>query len=181
VFVLHCCVLSIDRWSCIERDEAGRTGIHGEKIDSWGAARRAGLYLFGERKGGGWRLWRRPSRRAVSGQRPKATARPIAKDWPGRNLCQSDDLKRRGGDSNSRVPCGTTGFRNRRIQPLCHLSGWSGRRYTIGGGTSKRQKRAVARRWRPGWPRHGCYRRPGVRDITAVPIGVGSASSDRRV
>jgi Phage integrase family len=32
------------------------------------------------------------------------------------------DKKRRGGDSNSRDPCGPTGFRNRRIQPLCHLS-----------------------------------------------------------
>jgi hypothetical protein len=31
--------------------------------------------------------------------------------------------QRRGGDSNSRYPCGQTGFRNRRIQPLCHLSG----------------------------------------------------------
>jgi site-specific DNA recombinase len=31
-------------------------------------------------------------------------------------------IKRRGGDSNSRYPCGQTGFRNRRIQPLCHLS-----------------------------------------------------------
>jgi integrase len=31
--------------------------------------------------------------------------------------------KRRGGDSNSRYPFGQTGFRNRRIQPLCHLSG----------------------------------------------------------
>jgi hypothetical protein len=30
--------------------------------------------------------------------------------------------KRRGGDSNSRYPFGQTGFRNRRIQPLCHLS-----------------------------------------------------------
>src|SRR5947209_8340617 len=32
------------------------------------------------------------------------------------------ELKRRGGDSNSRGPFGPTGFRNRRIQPLCHLS-----------------------------------------------------------
>ena len=30
--------------------------------------------------------------------------------------------RRRGGDSNSRYPFGHTGFRNRRIQPLCHLS-----------------------------------------------------------
>jgi hypothetical protein len=29
---------------------------------------------------------------------------------------------RRGGDSNSRYPCGQTGFRNRRVQPLRHLS-----------------------------------------------------------
>ncbi len=29
---------------------------------------------------------------------------------------------RRGGDSNSRYRCRYTGFRNRRIQPLCHLS-----------------------------------------------------------
>jgi hypothetical protein len=29
---------------------------------------------------------------------------------------------RREGDSNSRYPFGQTGFRNRRIQPLCHLS-----------------------------------------------------------
>ena len=34
-----------------------------------------------------------------------------------------DSVERRGGDSNSRYPCGQTGFRNRRIQPLCHLSG----------------------------------------------------------
>jgi site-specific DNA recombinase len=33
-----------------------------------------------------------------------------------------DSRKRRGGDSNSRYPFGQTGFRNRRIQPLCHLS-----------------------------------------------------------
>jgi site-specific DNA recombinase len=32
------------------------------------------------------------------------------------------DSMRRGGDSNSRYPFGQTGFRNRRIQPLCHLS-----------------------------------------------------------
>ena len=31
-------------------------------------------------------------------------------------------MKRRGGDSNSRYPCGQTGFRNRRVQPLRHLS-----------------------------------------------------------
>ena len=36
-----------------------------------------------------------------------------------------DARKRRGGDSNSRDPCGPTGFRNRRIQPLCHLSRWT--------------------------------------------------------
>jgi hypothetical protein len=30
--------------------------------------------------------------------------------------------ERRGGDSNSRDPFEPTGFRNRRIQPLCHLS-----------------------------------------------------------
>ena len=29
---------------------------------------------------------------------------------------------RRGGDSNPRYHCWHTGFRNRRIQPLCHLS-----------------------------------------------------------
>jgi site-specific DNA recombinase len=39
--------------------------------------------------------------------------------------------QRRGGDSNSRYPCGQTGFRNRRIQPLCHLSGWSPSPYSI--------------------------------------------------
>src|SRR4051812_48987735 len=33
--------------------------------------------------------------------------------------------QRRGGDSNSRDRCRPTGFRNRRIQPLCHLSGGS--------------------------------------------------------
>jgi hypothetical protein len=32
------------------------------------------------------------------------------------------NFKRRGGDSNSRYPCGQTGFRNRRVQPLRHLS-----------------------------------------------------------
>ena len=37
---------------------------------------------------------------------------------------QSCLAKRRGGDSNSRYPFGQTGFRNRRIQPLCHLSGY---------------------------------------------------------
>lgn len=31
--------------------------------------------------------------------------------------------ERRGGDSNPRYPCGYTGFRNRRVRPLCHLSG----------------------------------------------------------
>jgi hypothetical protein len=31
--------------------------------------------------------------------------------------------KRRGGDSNSRYLCRQTGFRNRRVQPLRHLSG----------------------------------------------------------
>jgi hypothetical protein len=30
---------------------------------------------------------------------------------------------RRGGDSNPRDPCGPTGFRNRPVQPLRHLSG----------------------------------------------------------
>ena len=34
----------------------------------------------------------------------------------------SASFERRGGDSNSRYPCGQTGFRKRRIQPLCHLS-----------------------------------------------------------
>ncbi len=32
--------------------------------------------------------------------------------------------KRRGWDSNPRCPEGQTGFRDRRIQPLCHLSGF---------------------------------------------------------
>ena len=39
---------------------------------------------------------------------------------------KTGDFERRGGDSNSRDPCGPTGFRNRRIQPLCHLSGGKG-------------------------------------------------------
>ena len=34
------------------------------------------------------------------------------------------DDKRRGRDSNPRYPCGQIGFRDRRIQPLCHLSRW---------------------------------------------------------
>ena len=41
-----------------------------------------------------------------------------------------DLVKRRGGDSNSRYPCGQTGFRNRRIQPLCHLSNFSQHYFT---------------------------------------------------
>ena len=37
-------------------------------------------------------------------------------------------IKRRRRDSNSRCPFGHTGFRDRRIRPLCHLSGglWDG-------------------------------------------------------
>ena len=37
-------------------------------------------------------------------------------------LRQTEYFERRGGDSNSRYPFGQTGFRNRHIQPLCHLS-----------------------------------------------------------
>ena len=33
-------------------------------------------------------------------------------------------VKRRGGDSNPRDGKPSTGFRDRRVQPLCHLSGW---------------------------------------------------------
>ena len=32
---------------------------------------------------------------------------------------------RRGGDSNSRDPFEPTGFRNQRVQPLCHLSNFA--------------------------------------------------------
>src|SRR5258706_12420885 len=39
-----------------------------------------------------------------------------------RNPARTTKTKRRGGDSNSRDPRGPTGFRDRRIQPLCHLS-----------------------------------------------------------
>jgi hypothetical protein len=42
--------------------------------------------------------------------------------YAGLRIGEVEQMKRRGGDSNSRYPCGQTGFRNRRIQPLCHLS-----------------------------------------------------------
>ena len=39
-----------------------------------------------------------------------------------RQMAARRSRKRRGGDSNPRAPEGTTGFRDQRIQPLCHLS-----------------------------------------------------------
>jgi site-specific DNA recombinase len=53
----------------------------------------------------------------------------VAPEVPGATLIgetRLDSSKRRGGDSNSRYPFGQTGFRNRRIQPLCHLSSGRG-------------------------------------------------------
>ena len=43
----------------------------------------------------------------------------------------SGSAERRGGDSNSREPFDPTGFRNRRIQPLCHLSRGNWQLYSL--------------------------------------------------
>ncbi len=43
---------------------------------------------------------------------------------PEKNKGNARLLKRRRRDSNSRCPFGHTGFRDRRIRPLCHLSGF---------------------------------------------------------
>ena len=43
-------------------------------------------------------------------------------DLPSR--AESAHFVRRGWDSNPREPCGSSGFQDRRIRPLCHPSGW---------------------------------------------------------
>ena len=81
-----------------------------------------------------WRLIRRLTR--SQGSAPDDTA-PASMYKAGRagspkqlarnakNPGETRVFERRGRDSNPRYPCGYTGFRDRHIRPLCHLSGFT--------------------------------------------------------
>ena len=81
-----------------------------------------------------WRLTRRLTR--SQGSAPDDTA-PASMYKAGRagspkqlarnakNPGETRVFERRGRDSNPRYPCGYTGFRDRHIRPLCHLSGFT--------------------------------------------------------
>src|SRR5438067_426962 len=85
------------------------------------------------------------------GEEPKNEEAPSVIVDPDGASVLGGNSKRRGGDSNSRGPCGPTGFRNRRIQPLCHLSGNAKTSRIV----SERQRGAYRTRQRPQLSRIG--------------------------
>jgi integrase len=57
------------------------------------------------------------------GQLPSPAQRVKSSENPAKNAGLQGDKQRRRRDSNSRDPCGPTGFQDRRNRPLCHSSG----------------------------------------------------------